>query len=35
MRGAGALLIMVGVLLIFLTYTQKTGQFIGAIIRAK
>jgi hypothetical protein len=31
MRGAGALLILVGVLLLYLTYTKSTGRFIGAI----
>jgi len=32
MSGLGALLILTGILLVYLVYTRKTGQFIGAII---
>lgn len=32
MSGLGLLLVLMGVLLIWLTYTKTTGQFLGALI---
>jgi hypothetical protein len=32
MSGLGAMLLLTGLLLVWLTYTKTTGQFVGALL---